>query len=85
MLSCVSGEFFFDLTMNNNFYCKLKKKFNGLTFKSLLHYSLQDVGSNVGVQVRKLFELDNKFPDATITKMFDSHFGPHNEKRNNLG
>ena len=76
MLSCVSGEFTFDVTTNKNLYCN---------YLSLLHYSLQDVGSNVGVQVRKLFELDNKFPDATITKMFDSHFGPHNEKRNNLG
>jgi hypothetical protein len=36
-----------------------------------------DVGSNVGIQVRKLFE-PNLYPDASVLKVFDSYFGPTN-------
>jgi len=34
-----------------------------------------DVGSNVGVQIRKLFE-PSKYPRATILPVFEKHFGP---------
>lgn len=40
-----------------------------------LHVYL-DVGSNIGVQVRKLFE-PQLFPDAPVLKIFDQHFGEH--------
>ena len=35
----------------------------------------QDVGSNVGIQVRKLFE-PKLYPDANVLSVFDSYFGP---------
>lgn len=43
-----------------------------------------DVGSNVGIQVRKLFE-PKLYPDAQILAVFDSYFGPMgtNGHRNN--
>ena len=43
-----------------------------------------DVGSNVGIQVRKLFE-PKLYPNAQIISVFDSYFGPidTNGKRNN--
>ena len=34
-----------------------------------------DVGSNIGIQVRKLFE-PGLYPDAPVLKVFDDHFGP---------
>jgi hypothetical protein len=39
-----------------------------------------DVGSNVGVQVRKLFEPD-LYPDAPVLEVFNSVFGPRNKTR----
>lgn len=38
-----------------------------------------DVGSNVGVQVRKLFESE-LYPDAPVLKVFDHYFGSPSEK-----
>ena len=37
-----------------------------------------DVGTNVGIQIRKLYEPE-KYPNASIHKFFDEHF-----KRNNV-
>ena len=34
-----------------------------------------DVGSNIGVQVRKLFE-PNLYPNATVIEIFEKYFGP---------
>jgi hypothetical protein len=43
-----------------------------------------DVGSNVGIQVRKLFE-PKLYPDAQVLPVFDKYFGPisTNGQRNN--
>ena len=35
-----------------------------------------DMGSNIGVQIRKLFEPE-KFPGAKVLTIFDKYFGPH--------
>lgn len=34
-----------------------------------------DVGSNVGIQVRKLYE-PHLYKGAAVLKLFDQHFGP---------
>ena len=34
-----------------------------------------DIGSNIGVQVRKLFQ-PTLYPSAPVLKLFDTHFGP---------
>jgi FkbM family methyltransferase len=39
-----------------------------------------DVGSNVGVQIRKLFE-PAKFPNAPVLPIFDQYFGPHSQRQ----
>jgi len=39
-----------------------------------------DVGSNIGVQVRKFYEAE-KYPDAAILKLFDQKFGPPDARR----
>lgn len=49
-----------------------------------LSYHLKDVGSNVGVQVRKLFEKDI-FPKATIAEWFDKYFGSNFDQRKATG
>jgi len=61
-----------------------KVEYHCLKGSSFFKYLLQDVGSNVGIQVRKLFEI-GQFPNATITKMFDHYFGPHTTNRNTQG
>ena len=38
-----------------------------------------DVGSNIGVQVRKLFE-PQKYPEAKIHKIFNTYFGDIEER-----
>ena len=40
-----------------------------------------DVGSNIGVQVRKLYE-PRKYPDAYVHEIFDSYFGPIEDREN---
>jgi hypothetical protein len=40
-----------------------------------------DVGSNVGIQVRKLFE-QKLYPNAKILAVFESYFGPADDKGN---
>ena len=39
-----------------------------------------DVGSNIGVQIRKLFEPE-KYPNATVLQIFDKNFGSINERQ----
>ncbi len=39
-----------------------------------------DVGSNIGIQVRKLFE-PKLYPDSPIFPLFDKYFGPLDENR----
>ena len=39
-----------------------------------------DVGSNVGIQIRKLFEPE-LYPNATVLPIFDSRFGPIEERK----
>ena len=39
-----------------------------------------DVGSNIGVQIRKLFEPE-KYPNAKAHSVFDKNFGPIGERR----
>ena len=39
-----------------------------------------DVGSNIGVQVRKLFEPE-KYPDASVHSIFNKYFGSIEERR----
>ena len=39
-----------------------------------------DVGSNIGVQIRKLFEPE-KYPDAYVHSIFNSQFGPIDARR----
>lgn len=39
-----------------------------------------DVGSNIGVQVRKLFQPE-LYPDATISTLFDANFGEDRVRR----
>ena len=39
-----------------------------------------DVGSNIGVQVRKLFE-GERYPEALVRPYFERHFGSHSERR----
>jgi FkbM family methyltransferase len=41
-----------------------------------------DLGSNIGVQVRKLFE-PSKYPDAAVLPFFDQFFGPVDLRRQN--
>lgn len=43
-----------------------------------------DVGSNVGIQVRKLFEPE-LYPDADVLPVFDSRFGPPEERKRDPG
>ena len=38
-----------------------------------------DVGTNVGIQIRKLFEPE-KYPDANVHKVFDTKFGSIKER-----
>jgi len=45
---------------------------------------LKDVGSNVGIQARKLYE-EPKFPQATFTQWYRAFFGPYSEERNKQG
>ena len=40
-----------------------------------------DVGSNIGVQIRKLYEPE-KYPDAYVHSLFNSHFGSIEDRRN---
>ena len=40
-----------------------------------------DVGSNIGVQVRKLFEGEEKYPDAPFVAQFKKRFGTLEERR----
>lgn len=42
-----------------------------------------DVGSNIGVQVRKLFE-PAKFPHAKVKGIFNQHFGTAVDRRNDI-
>ena len=37
-------------------------------------YVYLDVGSNIGIQIRKLFE-PAKYPEASVHKIFDEYFG----------
>ena len=39
-----------------------------------------DCGSNIGVQIRKLFEPE-KYPNATVLQIFDKNFGSINERQ----
>lgn len=39
-----------------------------------------DVGSNVGIQIRKLFEPE-LYPNATVLPIFDSRFGPAEQRK----
>ena len=39
-----------------------------------------DVGSNIGMQVRKLFEPE-KYPDAKVHSIFNKNFGPIEDRR----
>ena len=39
-----------------------------------------DVGSNIGVQIRKLFEPE-KYPNAHVHSIFDKYFGPIGERQ----
>ena len=43
-----------------------------------------DVGSNVGIQIRKLFEPE-LYPNATVLSIFDSRFGPADERKRDRG
>ena len=42
-------------------------------------YVYLDVGTNVGIQIRKLFEPD-LYPNASIHKVFDQYFGNINKR-----
>lgn len=43
-----------------------------------------DVGTNIGVQIRKLFE-PSRYPSAEVTRFFDEFFGPkRNENKKDL-
>jgi hypothetical protein len=42
------------------------------------------VGSNVGIQIRKLFEPE-LYPEADVLPIFDSRFGPPEERKRNRG
>lgn len=55
---------------------------NGLAFPSQLDFDIRscsgiylDVGSNIGVQIRKLYDPD-LFPNAPVLEIFDRIFGP---------
>jgi hypothetical protein len=41
-----------------------------------------DVGSNIGIQIRKLFEPE-KYPNATVHSIFNQNFGSIEERRHN--
>ena len=43
-----------------------------------------DVGSNVGIQIRKLFEPE-LYPEAKVLPIFDSRFGPPEERKRDRG
>ena len=43
-----------------------------------------DVGSNIGVQIRKLFEPE-KYPKASVHSIFNSHFGTAEERQSAFG
>ena len=43
-----------------------------------------DVGSNIGVQIRKLFEPE-KYPNAPVNAIFNSNFGKVEERRKIYG
>ena len=51
------------------------------TATSPCKYVYVDLGTNVGVQVRKLFE-PHKYPDAPSVKVFEKYFGPATPERN---
>ena len=42
-------------------------------------YVYLDVGTNIGVQIRKLFEPD-LYPNATVHQLFNKYFGDINER-----
>ena len=42
-----------------------------------------DVGSNIGVQIRKLFE-PTKYPNANVHSIFTSYFGTPEERKNSF-
>ena len=44
------------------------------------HHVYLDVGSNIGVQIRKLYEPE-KYPKAPIHSIFDENFGDFDERR----
>ena len=46
-------------------------------------YVYLDIGSNIGVQVRKLFE-PSRYPGAAILPLFDHYFGPDRHLRKGL-
>jgi len=43
-----------------------------------------DVGSDVGIQIRKLFEPE-LYPEAKVLPIFDSRFGPPKERKRDTG
>ena len=47
------------------------------------HFYL-DIGSNIGVQVRKLFE-PSRYPDAPVLPLFDTYFGTARNQSKNQG
>ena len=46
-------------------------------------YLYFDLGSNIGVQIRKLFEPE-KYPGAAVLPIFDQFFGPAESRRGSV-
>ena len=68
--------------LNSATSCDINKRFKRNVTNLLdgcFHVYL-DVGSNVGIQVRKIFE-PQLFPNATALEFYDKYFGPLSSRR----
>jgi len=64
-------------------YAKPNSTINSVNETNILdgcYHVYLDIGSNIGVQVRKLFEPE-KYPNAKVAKVFRSNFGTDDERK----
>ena len=71
---------------NKQFLENNKSRFKENRFKENIldgcYHVYLDVGSNIGIQIRKLFEPE-KYPNATVHSIFNQNFGSIEERRHN--
>ena len=68
-------------TVKHNETYSPKKSVTDENFLDGCYHVYLDVGSNIGVQIRKLFEPE-KYPHANVHSIFNSHFGNIYQRRN---